>query len=256
METELILLLLAVALAAGWVDAVVGGGGLVQLPVLLLALPAAPPPAVLATDKLSSISGTTVSAVGFARSVRMEARVAVPATALAIALSGAGALTAGRVPSELFRPFVLVMLALVAALVIARPGLGTRERRRPARRRSVVAAVLLVGVVLPFYNGLVGPGTGALILFALTTLLGLDFVMGSATAKVVNVGANLGALVVFAAHGQVFWLLGLAMASCNVLGARLGTRTALRRGAAFIRATLLCVVAALIVKLGLDQLRL
>ncbi|MFE3453862.1 sulfite exporter TauE/SafE family protein [Nonomuraea sp. NPDC059194] len=256
MEIELILLLLAVALAAGWVDAVVGGGGLVQLPVLLLALPTASPPAVLATDKLSSISGTAVSAVGFAKNVRLEARVAVPATALAVALSAAGALTAGLLPSAVFRPFVLVMLALVAVLVIARPSLGTRERRRPRGRRSVVAAVVLAGVVLPFYNGLVGPGTGALILITLTALLGLDFVMGSATAKVVNVGANLGALVVFAAHGQVFWLLGLAMAACNVLGARLGTRTALRRGAAFIRATLLCVVAALIVKLSLDQLRL
>ncbi|GAA3467064.1 sulfite exporter TauE/SafE family protein [Nonomuraea roseola] len=110
MKVELILLLLAVALAAGWVDAVVGGGGLVQL----LALPAAPPPAVLATDKLSSIAGTTVSAVGFARRVRVEARVAVPATVLAVALSGAGAVTAGQVPAEVFRPFVLVTLALVA----------------------------------------------------------------------------------------------------------------------------------------------
>ncbi|GAA2675985.1 sulfite exporter TauE/SafE family protein [Nonomuraea recticatena] len=256
MEVELILLLLAVALAAGWVDAVVGGGGLVQLPVLLLALPAAPPPAVLATDKLSSIAGTTVSAVGFARRVRVQARVAVPATVLAVALSGAGAVTAGRVPAEVFRPFVLVTLALVAVLVVARPTLGTRVQPRPARRRTLVPAVVLVGVVLPFYNGLVGPGTGAMILIALTTLLGLDFVMGSATAKVVNVGANLGALVVFAAQGQVFWLLGLGMAACNVLGARVGTRTALRRGAAFIRATLLCVVAALIVKLSLDQLRL
>ncbi|MEV0583483.1 TSUP family transporter [Nonomuraea sp. NPDC050310] len=254
MKTELIVLLLLVALAAGWVDAVVGGGGLVQLPTLLLAFPVAPPATILATDKLSSISGTTASAITFARGTRPDLRVAAPAALLAVVVSGAGAATAGLIPAAAFRPFVLGALVVVAAVVILRPGLGTSPRQvRPARHRAV-AAVAVTGVVLPFYNGLVGPGTGAMILLALTGLLGLDFVTGSATAKLVNLGANVGALAVFAVHGQAFWLLGLAMAACNVLGARVGTRTALRRGAGFIRIVLLCVVAALIAKLGGDYL--
>ncbi|GAA4070623.1 sulfite exporter TauE/SafE family protein [Nonomuraea soli] len=254
MQPELVLLLLAVALAAGWVDAVVGGGGLVQLPALLLAFPVAPPATLLATDKLSSISGTTASAIGFARGARIDLRLAVPAAVCAMALSGLGAATAGLIPAQVFRPFVLGALVVVAAVVVLRPRLGTgTPERRPARGRSV-AALTVAGVVLPFYNGLVGPGTGAMILLALTGLLGLDFIDGSATAKVVNLGANLGALLVFALHGQAMWMLGLCMAACNVMGARLGTRTALRKGAGFIRATLLCVVAALIVKLGLDYL--
>ncbi|MFI6322230.1 sulfite exporter TauE/SafE family protein [Nonomuraea sp. NPDC050556] len=256
MSVELVVFLLVVALAAGWVDAVVGGGGLVQLPVLLLALPGAPPSAILATDKLSSISGTTASAVGFARNAGAELRVAVPAGVLGLAASGAGALTAGTVPATVFRPFVLVALLVVACVVILRPGIGTASGGggRHAAAPRLAGVVVLVGVALPFYNGLVGPGTGAMILLALSVLLRMDFLTGSATAKVVNVGANLGALVVFAAQGHVFWLLGLGMGACNVLGARLGTRTALRRGSGFIRATLLCVVAALLVKLGVDQL--
>lgn len=254
MSVELIGLLLVVALLAGWVDAVVGGGGLVQLPVLLLALPGAPPAAVLATDKLSSISGTTASAVGFARNATMEAKVAVPAGVLALGASGAGAATAAAVPAAVFRPFVLVALLCVAGVVVLRPRLGTQQAPSPLDQGRVFGVVALVGVALPYYNGLVGPGTGAMILLALSGLMGMDFVTGSATAKVVNVGANLGALLVFAAQGHVYWLLGLGMGACNVLGAQLGTRTALRRGSGFIRATLLCVVAALLLKLGFDQL--
>jgi uncharacterized protein len=250
-QPELVMVLLMVALAAGWVDAVVGGGGLVQLPVLLLALPSAPPAAVLATDKLSSIPGTLASAIGYARVTRLDPRVAAPAGVLAVALAGAGAATAGMIPSHVHKPIVLGSLVVVATVVLLRPrlGLGPTE----VRRRGALA-VTVAGVLLPFYNGLAGPGTGAMILLALTTLLGLDFVTGSATAKVINLGANVGALAVFALQGQALWLLGLAMAVCNVAGARIGTRAALRRGAGFIRATLLCVVAALIVKLGVDYL--
>lgn len=254
MSVELIVLLLVVALAAGWVDAVVGGGGLVQLPVLLLALPGASPAAILATDKLSSISGTTASAVGFARNTKLNKKIAVPGGILALASSGAGAATAGAVPAAVFRPFVLLALLLVAVLVVLRPGLGTLQSTGPPDESRLLGVVALVGLALPYYNGLVGPGTGAMILLVLSGLMGMDFVEGSATAKVVNVGANLGALGVFAAQGHVFWLLGLSMGVCNVLGAHVGTRTALRRGAGFIRATLLCVVVALLVKLGFDQL--
>ncbi|NUR93547.1 MAG: TSUP family transporter [Nonomuraea sp.] len=253
MDIELVALLLAVALAAGWVDAVVGGGGLVQLPILLLALPTAPPAAILATDKLSSISGTTAAAVGFARTTKVDWRLAAPMGGLAMLLSGAGACAASSIPAGMYRPFVLAVLVLVALVVMLRPDLG-RERAATTARHRVAWAVLLAGAALPFYNGLVGPGTGAMILITLTGLLGLDFVGASAQAKVVNLGANLGALVVFAAQGRVFWMLGLGMAACNVVGARLGTRTALRRGTGFIRATLLCVVAALIVKLSVDLL--
>ncbi|RJL36155.1 sulfite exporter TauE/SafE family protein [Bailinhaonella thermotolerans] len=254
MPTELIVMLLVVALVAGWVDAVVGGGGLVQLPALLLAMPSAPPTAVLATDKLSSIAGTTASAAAFARRLRVDARLAVPAGLLAIALSAAGAVAASRVPASAFRPLVMATLLAVALLVVLRPRLGLRKRPLPRSAAATVSAVVLAGVVLPFYNGLAGPGTGALILMVLTGLRGLDFLTSSATAKIINVGANLGALITYALHGEVFWLLGLGMAVCNTLGARLGTRTALRRGAGFIRATLLCVIAALTVKLSVDYL--
>jgi uncharacterized membrane protein YfcA len=117
----------------------------------------------------------------------------------------------------------------------------------------VVTGVAVAGVGIAYYDGIVGPGTGTFLLIAFTSILGMDFVHASATAKAVNTGTNLGALVVFAAQGHVVWALGLAMAVCNIAGAQIGARMALNRGAGFVRVVLLCVVAALVAKLGYDQ---
>ncbi|WP_029135536.1 sulfite exporter TauE/SafE family protein [Nakamurella lactea] len=255
MHADVLMLLMVVlaATGAGWVDAVVGGGGLVQLPVLLLAFPGIAPTTLLATDKLSSIAGTATAAMGFARRTRLHWRLAAPVGLLAIAASGLGATLAGLVPPAVFRPAVLLVLLAIGVLVVLRPTLGSGSR---PHRRSVgraVLAVAVLGAVLPVYNGMIGPGTGSMMLMTLTALWGLDFVIASATTKVINLGSNIGALVVLAAHGPVFWVLGAAMAAGNMGGAWLGTRTALRRGTGFIRIALLCVVSALLVKIGIDQ---
>ncbi|MCW3844098.1 TSUP family transporter, partial [Micromonospora yasonensis] len=152
-----------------------------------------------------------------------------------------------------YRPVVLVVLLSVAMFVLTRPRLGVvamPERRTPAR---AVAVVGVAGLGIALYDGLIGPGTGTFLVLAFTALVGADFVHASAMAKVVNAGTNLGALVVFAATGHVWWLLGAAMAVCNVAGAALGARMALRRGSGFVRVVLLVVVVALVAKLGYDQ---
>jgi uncharacterized membrane protein YfcA len=174
---------------------------------------------------------------------------------LAVLVSGAGAALAGSVPASAYRPVVLGVLVGVALFVTLRPAVGVVPypgRRTPAR---MVVAVAVAGGLIAAYDGLVGPGTGTFLVLAFTALLGADFVAGSALAKVVNTGTNLGALVVFAAGGHVLWWLGGVLAVGNVAGAVLGARTALRRGAGFVRVVLLVVVLALITKLGFDQWR-
>ncbi|WP_328347058.1 TSUP family transporter [Micromonospora sp. NBC_00421] len=245
-------LLIAAALAGG-VDAVVGGGGLLLLPALLVAAPGVPVATALGTNKLAAIAGTSTAAVTFARRTRVDWAVAAPAAVLAVGCAGVGAALAGSVPAQAYRPVVLVVLLLVALFVAVRPRLGTvavPRRRTPVR---VTAAVGVTGVGIALYDGLIGPGTGTFLVLAFTVLVGADFLHGSAMAKVVNAATNLGALAVFAATGHVWWGLGLAMAVCNVAGAAVGARLALRRGAGFVRVVLLVVVAALVVKLGYDQ---
>lgn len=254
-EPASLLALLTAAAAAGWVDAVIGGGGLLLLPALLLGAPDMPVAAALGTNKLTAIAGTSTAAVTYARRTKVDWRVAGPAAACAVLAAGAGAALAGSVPAEAYRPVVLAVLVAVALFVTLRPRLGLTaqpHRRTPAR---AVAAVVVAGGLIAVYDGMVGPGTGTFLVLTFTAVIGVDFLHGTAMAKVVNAGTNFGALVVFAVTGNVWWLLGSALAVCNIAGAQLGARMALRRGSGFVRGVLLAVVVALLLKLGYDQWR-
>ncbi|WP_422734965.1 sulfite exporter TauE/SafE family protein [Micromonospora sp. WMMD558] len=245
--------LLAVAAMAGWVDAVVGGGGLLLLPALLVGAPGMPVATALGTNKLAAVAGTATAAVTYARRTKLDWAVAGPAAGLAVLCAGVGAALAGAVPASAYRPVVLAVLVAVAVFVVARPRLGVVAQPHRRTRARMVVAVAVAGVGIALYDGLVGPGTGTFLVLAFTALVGADFVHGSAMAKIVNAGTNLGALVVFAATGHVWWLLGAAMAVCNIAGAVLGARMALRRGSGFVRGVLLVVVLALVGRLGYDQ---
>ena len=253
-ELHVVLLLCAAAAFAGWVDAVSGGGGLVQLPALLIALPTAPPSAILATNKLSSVCGTSASALTYQRRVRPDLRTALPMAGVALFGAAAGAACASLLPRDVFGPLVLVLLIAVAIWTVARPAMGLEERLRFAgHRHHVVAAV--AGGTIGFYDGIFGPGTGAFLVVALVGLLGYAFLQASATARIVNLATNIGALLVFIPQGAPMWRLGLAMGACNVAGGWLGAHTAIRRGSRFVRVVFLVVVTALIIRLGYDVLR-
>jgi len=244
-------LLVLAGFTAGWVDAVVGGGGLVQLPMLLLMLPTAVPIQILATNKLSSICGTTVSAVTYGRKVRPEARTALPLALLALAGAVGGALTAGLISTEAFRLIVLVALVVVASVTFLRPPLGIESTPRFHGHRHVLAAGVS-GLAIGWYDGAIGPGTGTFLVFTLVGLLGMDFLRASAAAKIGNAATNLGALLVFAPQGAPLWRLGLLMGACNLVGGFLGARTAIARGSAFVRIVFLVVATALILRLGIQ----
>ncbi|MGI5165168.1 TSUP family transporter [Spirillospora sp. CA-253888] len=252
MAAEHVVLLLVAALAAGWVDAVVGGGGLIQLPALMLVHPGQAV-AALATNKLGSIAGTSSAAIAYLRKAKPDLRVALPAGVLAVGFAAVGALCAAAISSAVLKPIVMVVLLAVAAIVVFKPDLGRTPRLVLRTRRRLAAAILVPGLVIAFYDGLVGPGTGTFLVIAFTTLLGSDFVNASANAKIINTGTNLGALAVFAAQGHVLWTIGLAMAVCNIIGAQIGARMAISKGAGFVRVVLLCVVTAMVAKLGYEQ---
>ena len=248
-----LLLLCVFAMLAGTLDAVVGGGGLVQLPALLVVLPQAPVVALLGTNKLASVVGTASAAVTYARRTHVDRRTAGTMAAAAFAGSGAGALVATRVDSAVLKPVVLVALLGVLAHTLSSPSLGEVEALR-LRARAQGAVAVLGGAVIGFYDGFVGPGTGSFLVFLLVGVVGLSFLHASATAKVVNTMTNLAALLLFAAGGHVLWVLGAAMAASNLLGSQLGTRLALRRGSAWVRKVFVVVVTALVLRLAWDVL--
>lgn len=237
------------AVAAGFVDAVVGGGGLIQLPALLLAFPGAAPVQLLATNKISAVAGTTVSAATYYRRIRPDPRTFGPLMACSFAGAVGGSLVASLLPRSVFDPIVLAALVLVGTYVWFKPSLGEATRLRFSGRRHVALA-MLAGVIIGFYDGARAQGTGSFFVFSLVGLLGYSFLDASAKARLANMATNLGSLVVFLPMGAVMWRVGLVMAVCNIVGGYVGARVAVAKGAAFVRVFFLAVVAAFVVRIG------
>jgi uncharacterized membrane protein YfcA len=248
-------LLLALAgLFAGFVDAVVGGGGLVQLPALVVAFPGAAPVQVLATNKLAGTCGTSVSSLTYYRRVRPDPGTFIPLMVVAFLGSAAGAVVASHIPESAFDPIILVALVVVGAYVLFKPDLGRVTELRFAGHRHTIAASL-AGLVIGFYDGALGPGTGSFFVFTLVGLLGYNFLEASAKARIANWATNVAALLVFAAQGAVMWRIGLVVGLCNLLGSYIGARTTVSKGSGFVRVFFVLVVSAFIVKIGSDVLR-
>ncbi len=246
-------LLAVAALAAGFVDAVVGGGGLIQLPALLLGLPQAAPVQILATNKLAGICGTSVSSVTYYRRIRPDPTTFLPLMLFAFLGSAAGAVAASHIPRSAFDPIVLVALVVVGAYVVLKPELGEVTALRFAGHHHTLAAVG-TGVVVGFYDGALGPGTGSFFVFSLVGLLGYSFLEASAKARLANWATNLAALCVFVPQGAVLWRTGLVLGACNLVGGYLGARTAVAKGAPFVRVFFILVVSGFIVRIGGDVL--
>ena len=244
--------LLALAgFAAGFIDAVVGGGGLIQLPALVLALPGAAPIHVLATNKISSVCGTTVASATYYRRVRPHPGTFLPLMGLAFLGSlgwGPGGQRHPADPSS--TRSCSRVLVVVGAYVLLRPELGEATRLRFTGGRHLGLAMLL-GLVVGFYDGALGPGTGSFFVFTLVGLLGYSFLEATAKARMANWATNVAALVIFVPQGAVLWGLGLVMGACNLAGGYLGARVTVARGSSFVRRLFMAVVLAFVVRLAL-----
>lgn len=241
------------AFFAGVVDAVVGGGGLIQIPALFSAFPGASPATLFGTNKLSSVVGTTSAAIQYGRRVAIPWRVTLPGAVAAFIGSWFGAKTVAYLSPELLRPLVLGLLIVVAIYTFRRKDFGTGSDRLPDGRRPVMLA-LAIGAVIGFYDGFFGPGTGSFLIFLFVRFLGMDFLRASVSAKILNVATNVAAIAFFAMSVELLWKVAGVMALCNLSGALLGSRLAIRHGAGFVRKMFLGVLCVLIGKMGYDLL--
>lgn len=247
---ELLIVSLA-SLLAGFVDSIVGGGGLVLVPALFATFPQTPPATLFGINKGASVWGTAFATWQYSQRVHMRWPVLLPAALAGFAASFGGAWLVTVVsPDYLRRALPLVLLA-VLAYTLARKDLGRQHAPRLQGRTEVLAAVCIASLI-GFYDGFFGPGTGSFLVFLFVRVLGYDFLNASASAKLINTATNFAALLLFAAKGHIWWHFALAMAVANVLGSLLGTRLALKHGAAFVRIMFIGVVAALILKTGYD----
>ncbi len=245
------LFLVLASFFAGFVDSIAGGGGLVQLPALLVSLPRSETVTILGTNKLASVFGTTTAAALYRRQIKPDIKFLAAMAVPAFIGSAAGASLASHIPTKSMRPIVLVLLICVAIYTWLKPELGTIEllRHRSIRRTQIGIGS---GLIIGFYDGIFGPGTGSFLMLILVASLGYAFISASAIAKVVNVSTNIAAIIVFGLHGAVIWQLGLILGAANVTGAVIGSRLAIRGGSALVRKVFLIVTVALIIKVGID----
>ncbi len=247
---ELLIVSLA-SLLAGLVDSIVGGGGLILLPALFAAFPGAPPATLFGTNKSASIWGTAFATVQYSRKVDMPWRSLLPAAGAGLLGSLFGAWLVTQVDPSLFRKALPVLLVLLLLYTLVKKDMGRSHAPRFAGSQEAWVAAG-IGLVIGFYDGFFGPGTGSFLVFAYVRWLGYDFLHASAAAKFINLFTNMSALVLFTIKGHVWWHLALAMAVANVIGSLIGTRLALKHGAGFVRHVFIFVVLALICKTGYD----
>ena len=245
------ILLGGAAFLAGLVDAVVGGGGLIQIPVLFATFPTTVPATLLGTSKLAGIFGTAAAAVNYARRVRIAWSTAAPAALAAFAMAFAGAYTVTKIPPDFMRALLPLVLLAVAVYTFWKKDFGSIHAPLHSGVKEKAIAVA-IGACIGFYDGFFGPGTGSFLVFLFVRFFGFDFLAASAVAKVVNVACNFSALMWFGVSGHLLWQLGLLMAVCQVGGSLLGTRLAIKYGSGFVRQLFLMVVSVLIVITAYD----
>ncbi len=244
------LFLLAASFFAGFIDSIAGGGGLIQLPALLIGLPKSETAEVLGTNKLSAVFGTTTAAALYRKQIKPDPKILIAMGIPAFLGSAGGAVLASKIPTSSMRPMVLVLLIIVAVYTWFKPELGKFENLRHLPKRRVQIAAI-AGVVIGFYDGIFGPGTGSFLMLILVASLGYAFITASAIAKVVNVATNVGAIMVFGVNGVVLWQIGIILGIANISGAIIGARLAINGGSTLVRKVFLLVTVALIVKVGI-----
>ena len=241
------------SLLAGFVDSIVGGGGLILVPALFASYPGAHAATLLGTNKSASIWGTAFASWRFGRRVELRWASMLPAMALSFGGALFGAWVVTLISPQYIRKFLPLILLLVLIYTLAKKELGRNHAPRFSGRAEMVWAGL-IGASVGFYDGFFGPGTGSFFVFLLVRGLGYDFLHASASAKLLNMTSNLAALILFTLKGFVWWHFALTLAVANVLGSLVGTWMALKHGAVFVRLAFIAVVSALILKTGFDAL--
>lgn len=236
---------------AGFVDAIIGGGGLIQTPAMLFTLPQYPVPTLIGTTKIPSLAGSLTGAFQYTRRVAVSARFIAPMMVAAFAASWLGSLTLLHVPNSFMKVFALATLLIVFFYTLFKKDFGQMGVRMVGERQQKVR-MLGLGAVVGFYDGFFGPGAGSFLVLGFIALIGFDFIRASAHAKLINASTNLASVLFFLQKGTILFGFALPMAAANLSGAFLGARFALLKGNQFIRVFFLFVIAATILRFGFD----
>lgn len=246
-----ILSLAILSITAGFIDAAVGGGGLVQMPALLITLPNTPLTTLFGTNKIASLAGTSISAIEYSKRIKFNLWVLLVVSLCAGIASYTGAKIVGFIPVGLLKPIILVVLIAIAIYTFVKKDLGSVQTKSLSKVKQLLYGAL-IGSFVGFYDGFFGPGTGSFFVLGFVMILGLDFVTASAYSKVVNCMTNISALAVFIRQGNYLIEIAIMMSVCNIIGSMIGAKMALKRGNSFIRVVFLTIVFIMILRFAYD----
>jgi uncharacterized protein len=252
--TTLVLLCLA-AFTAGFVDSIVGGGGLIQTPALLVILPNYPVATLLGTTKIPSFVGTSMAAYHYSKRVELNVRLLTAVACVAFAASFLGSRCASLLSNSVFKPIILVLLIGVAIYTYSNKKFGLHEAKHVEAKKAMFMGCLS-GLIIGFYDGFIGPGAGSFLILVFVALIGQDFLHASAHAKIVNLSTNLASILYFSSTGHILYQFAIPMAVCNMAGSYTGTKLALLKGNSFIRVFFLLVVFGTILRFAWDVFRI
>ncbi len=251
MESEQILIALGFfAFCGGLIDAAVGGGGLVQVPALLHALPQHSLATVFGTNKLAVLAGNLSSILSYTKRIKILWKLMLPTMTSALIFAYLGALSVSMIPKRAMEYVVFFILIVMAGYTFTRKDFGLTYANKECRNSDILLGVFL-GALIGFYDGAFGPGSGSLLLFVFVKYFGFDFLNASASAKLVNLGTFSAALIFFIPSGNVLWTIGGVVALCNIAGSLTGVFLALRYGSGFIRIFFLILLIFLIGRMGM-----
>jgi uncharacterized protein len=252
-SVEQIFLLCIAAFAAGFVDAIVGGGGLIQTPASLILLRSYPVVTAISCTKIPSFSGTLFAALQYLRKVKINYTLSMIMCVIAFFSSFAGSELLSVLSNEFMKPVLLILLIIVAIYTYTKKDFGQHEAKDHPPKKELWFAVA-ISLIIGFYDGFIGPGAGSFLILAFISLLGYDFLHASAQAKLVNISTNLGSIVLFTIKGKILWVVTLPMAVCNALGGILGARVAIVKGNNFIRVFFLLIIIGTLLRFAWDVL--
>lgn len=251
METYIIVFLCLAAFLAGFVDAIVGGGGLIQTPIAMILLPNLSVANIIGSLKIPAFSGTTFAAYHYLKEVKMNWQLLSIMTIVAFGSAFFGSHLLTLVHNDFMKPLLLVILILLAIYTFSRKDFGQHKAKEMSEQKQLFLAVLL-SLTIGFYDGFIGPGTGSFLVFGFVIVLGFDFLHASANAKMVNLATNFGSICLFLLKGKIIWAIALPMAVCNALGGWIGAKLAIKKGNGFIRVFFLIVVIGTLLRFGYD----
>lgn len=251
METYIIILLCIAAFLAGFVDAIVGGGGLIQTPIALIVLPNLAVSSVIGSLKIPSFSGTAFAARQYLKKVTLNWRLLFLMAFVAFVAAFIGSNLLTKVSNDFMKPVLLVVLSLIAIYTFIKKDFGSHQVKVQSTKYQFLLAVL-ISVIIGFYDGFIGPGTGSFFVLAFVSVLGFDFLHASANAKMVNLATNFGSISLFILKGKIIWAIAIPMAICNALGGWIGAKLAIKKGNGFIRIFFLIVVIGTLIRFGYD----